>query len=147
MSNETSPDASPSPAKVQPEVRKLNDYERRMMKAAGFKDEDLDPINLRIGVDAANWSKDTLGKASYDNIEFREGAYTQDSANGLALLAHEIQHSYQYRNGLTQFENWQEEASKGYKNNKYEKDANRCEDDAYQFIQQERLEEYEKSIK
>jgi len=46
MSNETSPDASPSPAKVQPEVRRLNDYERRIMNIAEFTDEQLDPVTI-----------------------------------------------------------------------------------------------------
>jgi len=94
-------DAQTPQPKAPKEVRKLTEYERRMMKEAGFTDEQLDPITLHIGGGHLSMPKDMDTITYDDNIYFRDGVHDQNSAKGLAFLAHEIQHSVQWINGMT----------------------------------------------
>jgi hypothetical protein len=46
------------------------------------------------------WNKD--GITLYNDIYFRPGTYDPSTAEGLALLGHELVHVGQYRNGMTE---------------------------------------------
>ncbi|MFP5223575.1 MAG: DUF4157 domain-containing protein [Acidobacteriota bacterium] len=132
--------------KTPKEVRKLTEYERRMMKEAGFTDEQLDPITLHIGGGHPSMPKSMDAITYDDNIYFRDGVHDPNSAKGLAFLAHEIQHSVQWRNGMT-VPSYVANSVGGYKNNKYEKDAFECQADAYQRIREKRLQDLYESYK
>lgn len=141
MSNETSSDSPAAVAKPQPEVRKLNDYERQKMKEVGFTDEQLDPITLHIGERHKSIPMPMDAITDNNDIYFKECVHDSASIDGLSLLAHEIQHAHQYRNGMTMC-GYIGNSFRGYGNNKYEKDAQNCENDAEVILKENRKREF-----
>lgn len=81
--------------------RKLNLYERQVLEPY-IHPADLDAAILHIGVVPFYLLKRFSGITRGNHIYFRAGAYDGTTAAGLALLAHELVHVGQYREGM----NW-----------------------------------------
>jgi elongation factor P hydroxylase len=81
-------------------LRPLNDYEKNLLTPY-IPQIDLD--NADIHEDGTPWyvSSAAKGETEYNDIYFKKGAYNSCTAHGIALLAHELVHVGQYRDGLT----------------------------------------------
>lgn len=117
------------------EDRKLTDNERAALKAVGFNDDEIDQISLHIVKGHPLMPKKMDGLTTdKDNIYFRDGKYDPNTPDGLALLAHEVQHTQQYRNGMT-YVGYLGNSLLGYRNNKYEKEAYERQKEAQQILE------------
>jgi len=135
-------ESPPAQPKKQAEVRSLSDREKEALKAVGFTDDQLNPITLRLGEGHPLRGKmDAI--TDHDDIYYRDGAHDPSTPEGLALLAHEVQHSIQYRNGMTKL-GYATNALRGYNNNKYEKEALECEADATMILREKRRSDFYK---
>ena len=83
---------------------------------------DLDRAVLHVGRVPWYLPQRFGGIARGRHIYFRRGAYGEGTAEGLALLGHELAHVGQYRQGMTAMKYlWS--AIFGYRNSRYEREA------------------------
>jgi len=83
---------------------------------------DLDSADLHDGEVPGYLRDEYAGITRGNNIYFRPGIYNTKSPDGLALLAHELTHVGQYREGMSWI-GYLWSTRNGYKESKYEKPA------------------------
>lgn len=81
-------------------LRALTDCEKSLLKAY-IPQVDLDNADLHDGEVPGYLPKDMAGITRNHDIYFRPGQYAQGTAAGVGILAHELIHVGQYRNGMT----------------------------------------------
>jgi RHS repeat-associated protein len=108
-------------------LRALNDCEKSLLSPY-IPQVDLDNADIHDGEVPWYLPDDMAGITRGNDIYFRPGVYEQGTVAGVALLAHELVHVGQYRNGMTWYKYlWS--TRKGYsRNSKYEKPAYDLED-------------------
>lgn len=89
---------------------------------------DLDNADLHDGEVPFYLLKDFGGITINNDIYLRPGLYDPSTINGLSLLAHELVHVGQYRQGMTRL-GYVFKSLRGYDNNPYEKQASDKEDE------------------
>jgi hypothetical protein len=105
--------------------RPLTGSERRVL-GRYFAQIDLDNARLHDGVVPWYLPKRFCAIARGNHIYFRPGVYQAGTAEGLALLGHEMMHVCQYRAGMTAV-SYLRSALKGYMNSPFEKAADAVE--------------------
>jgi hypothetical protein len=83
---------------------------------------DLDNADLHDGEVPWYLGKDFAGITRGNDIYFRPGVYDDSTANGVAILGHELVHVGQYRNGMTWL-SYLWSTGYGYLQSPYEKEA------------------------
>lgn len=108
-------------------LRALTDCEKSLLSPY-IPQVDLDNADIHDGDVPFYLSDDMAGITRGNDIYFRPGVYEQGTVAGTALLAHELVHVGQYRNGMTWYKYlWS--TRNGYsRNSKYEKPAYDLED-------------------
>lgn len=108
-------------------LRALNDCEKSLLQPY-IPQEDLDNADIHDG-EVPGYLPDNMdGITRGNDIYLRPGVYAEGTAAGVGLLAHELVHVGQYRNGMTWYKYlWS--TRKGYsRDSKYEKPAYDLED-------------------
>jgi hypothetical protein len=83
---------------------------------------DLDGAILHLGRVPWYLPRRFVGIVRGNHVYFRHGVYDPETAEGIALLGHELTHVYQYRNGMTAV-SYLLSTLRGYINSHYEKAA------------------------
>jgi Domain of unknown function (DUF4157) len=83
---------------------------------------DLDRAMLHLGLVPWYLGRRFCAIVRGKDVYVRPGMYVPDTAEGLALLGHELTHVSQYRSGMTALK-YLCAALRGYANNKYEQEA------------------------
>lgn len=108
-------------------LRALTDCEKALLSPY-IPQTDLDNADIHDGDVPWYLPDDMAGITRGNDIYFRPGVYEQGTVAGTALLAHELVHVGQYRNGMTAA-SYLWSTGKGYsRNSKYEKPAYDLED-------------------
>jgi uncharacterized protein RhaS with RHS repeats len=103
-------------------LRALADCEKSLLSPY-IPQVDLDNADVHDGKVPWYLPSDMAGITRGNDIYFRPGVYEQGTVAGTALLAHELVHVGQYRNGMTAA-SYLWSTRKGYsENSKYEKPA------------------------
>ena len=99
-------------------LRFLNDREKTLL-APYVPAEDLDAAVLHEGHVPWYLSRHFVAIVRGRHVYLRSGAYDPDTVEGLALLAHELTHVRQYREGMTALR-YLLCSLRGYRKNRYE---------------------------
>jgi len=100
-------------------LRALTECEKNLLRPY-IPDVDLNNADLHDGKVPWYLGKQFAGITRGNDIYFRPGVYDPTSADGIAMLGHELVHVGQYRDGMTWLSYLWESLRHGYDNNKYE---------------------------